>query len=70
LDLVLPHAPSVWDFREEVIVQGPLADVIPSTTDFEMHPIGLTSIAAYWEANKLQHPLGEPGLPDAAKSWL
>ena len=51
LDLVLPHAPSVWDFREEVIVQGPLADVIPSTTDFEMHPIGLTSIAAYLEAN-------------------
>ncbi|HZL07132.1 MAG TPA: cobalamin-dependent protein [Coriobacteriia bacterium] len=51
LDLVLLHAPSVWDFREEVIVQGPLADVIPSTTQFEMYPIGLTSIAAYLEAN-------------------
>ncbi len=51
LDLVLLHAPSVWDFREEVIVQGPLADVIPSTTQFEMYPIGLTSIAAYLEKN-------------------
>lgn len=51
LDLVLLHAPSVWDFREEVIIQGPLADVIPSTTEFEMYPIGLTSIAAYLEAN-------------------
>jgi B12-binding domain/radical SAM domain protein len=51
LDLVLLHAPSVWDFRNEVIVQGPLADVIPSTTEFEMYPVGLTSIAAYLEAN-------------------
>jgi B12-binding domain/radical SAM domain protein len=50
-DLVLLHAPSVWDFRKETILQGPLADVIPSTTEFEMYPIGLTSIAAYLEAN-------------------
>jgi hypothetical protein len=51
LDLVLLHAPSVWDFRNEVILQGPIADVIPSTDEFEMYPIGLTSIAAYLEAN-------------------
>jgi B12-binding domain/radical SAM domain protein len=50
-DLVLLHAPSVWDFRKEVILQGPLADVIPSTDEFEMYPIGLTSIAAYLELN-------------------
>ncbi|MDA8331217.1 MAG: cobalamin-dependent protein, partial [Candidatus Dormibacteraeota bacterium] len=50
-DLILLHAPSVWDFREEVILQGPLADVIPSTDEFEMYPIGLTSIAAYLELN-------------------
>lgn len=31
LDLVLLHAPSVWDFRDEVILGGPLADAIPST---------------------------------------
>jgi B12-binding domain/radical SAM domain protein len=41
----------VWDFRDEIILQGPLADVIPSTDEFEMYPIGLTSIAAYLEAN-------------------
>jgi hypothetical protein len=51
LDLVLLHAPSVWDFRRGVILQGPLADVIPSTDEFEMYPIGLTSIAAYLEQN-------------------
>jgi len=51
LDLVLLHAPSVWDFRKEVILQGPLADVIPSTDEFEMYPIGLTSIASYLERN-------------------
>jgi hypothetical protein len=51
LDLVLFHAPSVWDFRKEVILQGPLADVIPATAEFEMYPIGLTSIAAYLESN-------------------
>ncbi|MDA8272064.1 MAG: TIGR04190 family B12-binding domain/radical SAM domain protein [Actinomycetota bacterium] len=50
-DMVLLHAPSVWDFRKEVILQGPLADVIPSTDEFEMYPIGLTSIASYLEAN-------------------
>lgn len=51
LDLVRLHAPSVWDSREEVILQGPLADVIPSTAQSEMYPIGMTSIAAYLEAN-------------------
>jgi len=50
-DLILLHAPSVWDFRKEVILQGPLADVIPSTDEFEMYPIGLTSIGAYLELN-------------------
>jgi B12-binding domain/radical SAM domain protein len=49
--LILLHAPTVWDFRQEMILQGPLADVIPSTDEFEMYPIGLTSIAAYLEAN-------------------
>ncbi len=51
LDLVLLHAPSVYDFREKVILQGPVADVVPSTDEFEMYPIGLSSIAAYLESN-------------------
>ncbi len=51
LDLVLLHAPSVYDFRSRLLLQGPIADVIPSTDEFEMYPIGLTSIAAYLEQN-------------------
>lgn len=51
LDLVLLHAPSVYDFRSMLMLQGPVADVIPSTDEFEMYPVGLTSIAAYLERN-------------------
>jgi B12-binding domain/radical SAM domain protein len=51
LDLVLLHAPSVYDFRDQVILQGPVADVVPSTDQFEMYPIGLSSIASYLERN-------------------
>jgi B12-binding domain/radical SAM domain protein len=51
LDLVLLHAPSVFDFRERAMLQGPVADVIPSTDEFEMYPVGLTSLAAYLERN-------------------
>ena len=51
LDLVLLHAPSVYDFRDQVILQGPVADVVPSTNEFEMYPIGLSSIASYLERN-------------------
>jgi B12-binding domain/radical SAM domain protein len=51
LDLVLLHAPSVFDFRERSMLQGPVADVIPSTDEFEMYPVGLTSLAAYLERN-------------------
>jgi B12-binding domain/radical SAM domain protein len=49
VDLVLLHAPSVYDFREKAILYGPVADLIPSSSMFEMYPIGLTSIAAYLE---------------------
>lgn len=51
LDLALLHAPSVYDFRSMLMLQGPIADVIPSTDEFEMYPVGLTSIAAYLERN-------------------
>lgn len=51
LDVALIHAPSVFDFRDQVILQGPVADVIPSTDEFEMYPIGLTAIAGYLERN-------------------
>ena len=48
-DLILLHAPSVYDFREKPILCGPVSDQIPSTPVFEMYPIGFTSIAEYLE---------------------
>lgn len=48
-DLVLLHAPSVYDFRTESILYGPVSDLVPSTPVFEMYPIGLTTIAEYLE---------------------
>jgi B12-binding domain/radical SAM domain protein len=50
-DLVLLHAPSVYDFRTRVVMHGPIADAVPSTNEFEMYPVGLTSIASYLSAN-------------------
>ena len=44
-DLILLHAPSVFDFRESAGFFGPVSDVVPSTPVFEMYPIGLTTIA-------------------------
>jgi hypothetical protein len=58
--------PSVWDFRKEVILQGPLADVIPSTDEFEMYPIGSDQHRRLPRGEQLQHPYRQPGLPDAA----
>ena len=50
-DLALLHPPSVYDFRPSVIMHGPIADAVPSTNEFEMYPVGLTSIASYLSAN-------------------
>jgi len=47
LDLVLLHAPSVYDFRQKTILYGPVSDLIPPSPVFEMYPIGLASIAEY-----------------------
>ncbi len=47
LDLLLFHAPSVYDFRERPTVYGPISDVIPSTPIFEMYPLGFVSILGY-----------------------
>jgi B12-binding domain/radical SAM domain protein len=53
-DLVLLHAPSVYDFRKESILYGPVSDLVPSTPVFEMYPIGLTTIAEYLERHGLK----------------
>jgi len=46
-DLLLLHAPSVYDFRERAILYGPVSDMVPSSTVFEMYPLGFLTIAAY-----------------------
>jgi B12-binding domain/radical SAM domain protein len=50
-DLTLLHAPSVYDFRKKRTMMGPIADAVPSTDEFEMYPVGLTSIATYLGKN-------------------
>ena len=46
-DLILIHAPSVYDFRKKSIMFGPMSDLVPSTPIFEMYPIGFLTIANY-----------------------
>jgi len=53
-NLVLLHAPSVYDFRQESILYGPVSDVVPSTTVFEMYPIGFTTLAEHLERHGLR----------------
>jgi B12-binding domain/radical SAM domain protein len=53
-DLVLLHAPSVYDFRKNALLAGPISDVVPSSPVFEMYPIGLTSIAEYLERHGMR----------------
>ena len=48
-DLILLHAPSVYDFRRQTILYGPVSDLVPPSPVFELYPIGITSIAAYLE---------------------
>lgn len=50
-DLVFLHPPSVYDFRKQSIMFGPISDVVPSSPTFEMYPVGITSIADTLEQN-------------------
>lgn len=49
IDLILLHAPSVYDFRKYPTMYGPISDVIPSTPVFEMYPLGFVSMVGYLE---------------------
>ena len=44
-EVIFLHPPSVYDFRKDTILFGPISDVIPSSSVFEMYPMGITSIA-------------------------
>ncbi|OFW67599.1 MAG: B12-binding domain/radical SAM domain protein [Actinobacteria bacterium RBG_19FT_COMBO_54_7] len=52
-DIVLLHAPSVYDFRRLTTVPSPLSDLIPSTPAFEIYPIGFTFLGEYLERNHI-----------------
>jgi B12-binding domain/radical SAM domain protein len=47
MDLLLLHAPSVYDFRKKAILYGPVSDMVPSSTVFEMYPLGFLTIASF-----------------------
>jgi len=49
-DLVLLHPPSVYDFRKEAIMYGPVSDLIPSSPVFEMYPLGFLTMTNYLES--------------------
>jgi len=53
-DLILLHAPSVYDFRKLSILFGPISDLVPSTPIFEMYPVGFSSIAEHLERNGIR----------------
>ena len=48
-DLILLHAPHVYDFRKIPQLYGPVSDLVPATPVFEMYPLGFTSLAEYLE---------------------
>jgi radical SAM superfamily enzyme YgiQ (UPF0313 family) len=54
VDLVLLHAPSVYDFRQKAILYGPVSDLIPSSPVFEMYPLGFLTMTSYLEERGLE----------------
>jgi len=53
-DLILLHAPAVYDFRERSILYGPISDMVPSTSVFEMYPMGFVTIGEYLERHGIR----------------
>ncbi|MBU4175960.1 MAG: TIGR04190 family B12-binding domain/radical SAM domain protein [Actinobacteria bacterium] len=50
-DFMLLHPPSVYDFRERLVIPSPIADLIPASPLFEMYPIGFSFLGEYLERN-------------------
>ncbi|MDR2957694.1 MAG: TIGR04190 family B12-binding domain/radical SAM domain protein [Coriobacteriales bacterium] len=53
-DLILIHAPAVFDFRERSVMYGPVSDMVPSTPVFEMYPLGFATIGEYLERHDVR----------------
>ncbi len=52
-DLILLHPPSVFKFRELPLFFGPVSDVVPSSSIFEIYPIGFLTMSEYLSRNGL-----------------
>jgi B12-binding domain/radical SAM domain protein len=48
-DIILLHAPHIYDFRKIPQLYGPVSDLVLSTPVFERYPVGLSSISEYLE---------------------
>ena len=48
-DLILLHAPHIYDFRKIPQLYGPVSDLVLSTPTFEMYPVGLSTIGEHLE---------------------
>ena len=68
--LLLLHAPSVYDFRKRAILYGPVSDMVPSSTVFEMYPLGFTTMAARPKIRWLVYQKAMLGLNGANFSTL
>jgi hypothetical protein len=79
-DLILIHAPSVYDFRKEFLFYGPVSDLVPSTPVFEMYPFGFMTLAAHLHklgykvriVNLASMMLNDPKLdvPEFLRGWM
>ena len=69
-DLILLHAPSVYDFRRKSILYGPVSDVVPSTQVFEMYPIGFMSILGYLQSRGYNVRIVNIALKMLALPWF
>jgi B12-binding domain/radical SAM domain protein len=48
-DLILLHAPHIYDFRKIPQLFGPVSDLVLATPAFEMYPVGLSTIGEHLE---------------------
>jgi len=68
-DLILMHPPSVFRFRELPLFFGPVSDVVPSSSIFEIYPIGFLTIGAPQErGGKYSSPCGVSGIGGGARA--
>jgi hypothetical protein len=63
-DLILLHPPSVFKFRELPLFYGPVSDVVPSSSIFEIYPIGFDDPHTCRHGRRSDHQPGARDAPD------